>query len=196
MAIFQEAFRVTLAQALGTIAAQDQVRAQLKPNPVVLTPGVIGATEWAGLIVKRGSDAAAHWKAKTLTPEKDPIAEGIKADPYWQSQTKAAMAAGSRVAGLKKTSLAEWGKIVEDTPETAYADGLTRKKGKIETKIGALQPLVDALKKAIAAMPETTDSERENKMRAARRGMKLIKLAMKGLIGPGDITKAVTELGR
>jgi len=194
LSIFQKAFAVELAKGMGTIKAMEVKSAAKPPNPITITEGVIDSATWAGLIVKRGADAAEYWKKRTLSPSKDPIKAGIDAEAYYASQTKAAIDSQARMKALQKTNLTEYGEIVEATPPSAYADGLTRKTVKINTKIGKLQPLVEGLRKAIAAMPETTDGEREKKMIAARRGMKLVGKVMKGVLGPESIAKELATL--
>jgi len=196
MAIFQEAFTVELAKAMGKVAAIETAARARKPNPITVSPEVLPADEWAGLIVKRGSDAQEHWKTRTLSPSKDPIAEGIKAEAFYASQTKKSIDNQARKKALEKVTLAEYGEDVEATPASAYGDALKRKELKIKRKIGKLQPLVEGLRKAIAAMPADTDSQRENKMRAARRGEIVIGQVMKGVVGPEAIGKAIAELGR
>jgi len=194
LSIFQKAFAVELAKGMGTIKAMEVKSAAKPPNPITITEGVIDPVTWAGLIVKRGSEAADYWKDRTLHPSKDPIKAGIDAEAFYVSQTKAALDSGARKHALEKTNLTEYGEIVEATPASAYGDGITRKKAKIENKIGKLQPLVEGLRKAIAAMPETTDGEREKKMIAARRGMKLVGKVMKGVLGPESISKELATL--
>jgi hypothetical protein len=194
MDIFAETLRVELAKGMGKIKALEVASAARPPNPVTVTEGVLDPTTWAGLIVSRGSAAAEYWKKKTLTPKKDPIKAGIDAEAYYASQTKKSIESGARKKALEKTNLTEWGEDVEATPASKYGDALTNKSAKIARKIGKLQPLVEGLRKAIAAMPETTDPEREKKMIAARRGMKLVGQVMKGVVGPESITKAISEL--
>jgi len=194
MQIFAQAFAVELAKGMGTIKAIEVKSANRPANPITVTEGVIDKDTWAGLIVERGGAAADYWKKKTLAPSRDPIKAGIDSEAYYASQTKAAIETQARKKALEKTNLTEYGEIVEATPATAYSDGLTRKKGKINIKIGKLQPLVEGLRKAIAAMPETTDAEREKKMIAARRGMKIVGKVMKGVLGPEAIGTAIKEI--
>jgi hypothetical protein len=73
---------------------------------------------------------------------------------------------------------------------------LKNKSKKISRKIAALQPLVEALRKAIASMPDTTDSEREKKMTAARRGMIVVGQVMKGVLTPDALTRAIGEVAK
>ena len=159
MQIFQQSFTNELAKAMGVVAAQDKVRLSKPPNPVTVTEGVLDASTWAELIIKRGSDAQDYWKSQSLKPSKDPIKAGIAAEPFYVSQTKKALDSGARKKALEKTNLAEWGEDVEATPASSYGDGLKNKSKKITRKIAALQPLVESLRKAIASMPETNDSE-------------------------------------
>jgi hypothetical protein len=196
MDIFQQSFKVELAKAMGVVAAQDAVRAQKIPNPVTVTEGVIDAETWAGLITKRGADAQDYWKDRTLHPSKDPIKAGIASEARYVSQTKKALDSGARKKALEKTNLAEWGEDVEATPASSYGDGLKNKSKKIARKIAALQPLVEALRKAIASMPDTTDSEREKKMTAARRGMIVVGQVMKGVLTADALTRAISEVAK
>jgi len=194
MEIFAEALRVEMARAMGT-SHGIMVKSHSRPaNPIEVTPGVIAADKWAGLIVDRGSAAADHWKDRTLHPSADPIKAGIAAEKKFQDRMTVALKTEARKKGLEKTNLSEYGEDVDATPATAYADGLKNKTKKIGRKIARLQPLVEALRAAIAAMPQDTDAQRESKMRAARRGMILVGQAMKGIVTAETIAAEVKKL--
>jgi len=194
MEIFGEAFKTELAKAMGTSHAIMVKSHSRTPNPITVTEGVLDPDTWAKLIVDRGSAAQDYWKDRTLHPSKDPIAAGIKAEKKFKDRMETVLKNEARKKGLEKTNLTEYGEDVDATPSTAYGDGLKNKSKKITRKISRLQPLVEGLRKAIAAMPEDTDPQREAKMRAARRGMILVGQAMKGIVGPADIEKAIKGL--
>jgi len=194
MEIFAEAFKTEMAKAMGTSHAI-MVKSHSRPaNPIEVTPGVIASDKWAGLIVDRGSAAQDHWKDRTLHPTANPIEEGIKAEKKYQDKMAVVLKTEARKKGLEKTNITEYGEDVDATPATAYGDGLKNKAKKIGRKIARLQPLVEALRKAIAAMPQDTDPQREAKMRAARRGMILVGQAMKGIVTAETIAAEVKKL--
>jgi len=194
MEIFAEAFKTEMAKAMGTSHAI-MVKSHSRPaNPIEVTPGVIAADKWAGLIVTRGKAAEDHWKDQTLHPSRDPIAAGIAAEKKFKDRMETALKLEARKKGLEKTNITEYGEDVDATPATAYGDGLKNKEKKIGRKIARLQPLVEALRKAIAGLPEDTDSQRESKMRAARRGMILVGQAMKGIVTAENIASEIAKL--
>jgi len=159
----------------------DQVELEDVHLPVVHSPGnpgnpgvgsrVLNVTDWVDRQQRKASAAGDDWASRALTPRKDPIDAARKADKKRKSRLEEAEKKGKWLAKMGKLSFDDYASGVQAVGASGYTDGVTRKKAKVTKAVTALQPLVEGLAKSIDAMPQDTDTQREDRMKAARRGM-------------------------
>lgn len=176
--------------------AQEIVNAATrKGNPLTIGARVLPADEIATKLVKRASDAADDWFKRVKNPKKHPLVEGIKAEGKYADKMKAAIAAGSRAKALAKVSDEDYLAGIDAAGPGAFSSGIERKRGKVGRRFAVLQPLYVVLAQAIDKMPIDTESQREAKMRAARRGMIMVGKARRGEVSAGEIATEIAKLG-
>ena len=108
-------------------------------------------------------------------PRKDPIAEGVKAQPKYEAKMRDPAVLRRRAESLAKVTVADWAAMTESVGVQSYVQGVVGRRPKVEKAIGALQPLLANALNAIDAMPSTTDGEREAKAVAMIRALKALK---------------------
>jgi len=133
-------------------------------NPVTISPGTPDATTWTDDMIAGAKAKAAVWKRNTLAPRRDPIKAAIAAEPFYESQTKAAMEEGLYGEGLKRTSLEEWGAAVEATKPEDYSTGIEKRKPKIQKKVGLLVELHKSRKSYVDQVVGDTLAKRKERM--------------------------------
>jgi len=168
---FDRAFR----KALGTmpIVTINAKVSDLKTNPVTPTIGpiVVDADTWHKRWQGSAEGAASDWEERALTPSGDPISRAITANKKRIDRFNASEKAGKWLATMNKRKFADYADGVSGAGADGYKSGIAAKAAKTKRRIQELQPKVSALKKAIQDMPDGTDSDREKRMLAARRGM-------------------------
>lgn len=174
VAAAQARFRKLAAVAKENPEALEGTR-ERQGNPRTLAPRVPLPAEMTEQMIKGSADASAKWKARVMKPRKDPIAEAKKAEAKWENSVKAAIAAKRFAKGLDNVNEAAMIATIEATPEDAVAQGVARRRAKIQGKMEKLQPLLVANAEAIDAMPDATPEDRERKMVANLRNMREIK---------------------
>lgn len=127
------------------------------------------ATQSAEL-VKGATDAAEKWKNHTLNPSRDPTEAAKDAESKWENNTKKAIDEKRFRKGLNKVDKAATTATIEKLGSGVFSAGIEARKTKIDKVFSELQPLQQSLSNAIQAMPQGTDSEREARLLAARRG--------------------------
>jgi len=188
----QEITKVT--KEMSAAAAKSSKNPENPGNPIEVSPDILEADEWVDLIVTRGSEAAPRWKSKTLKPKRNPLKAAIGAFEWYKKRLMDTLKDETFKKALGEWTLEDYGAAVEAVEPARYGDALEAKRWKITRKIGKLRPLVNALRKAILAMPETTEKEREAKMLAARRGMIVIGKVIKGVLKPEAIAEEIKKL--
>lgn len=133
-------------------------------NPVTISPGTPDAGTWTDDMVAGAKANAARWKRNTLRPKRDPIKAAIDAEPFYESQTKAAMEEGLYGEGLKRTNMEEWGTAVEATTEEDYSKGIEKRKPKILKKVGLLVELHKGRKSFVDEVKPDTLAHRKERM--------------------------------
>lgn len=109
------------------------------------------------------------------SPKADPIAEGIKAEDKYASETRKAIDEGRRKAALQKTDMAEWYKYASELGADKLVDGVVKREAKVGEFITTFQPLLTSLLSKVDALADVTDSDREQKMLENLRGLKALK---------------------
>ncbi len=137
---------------------------------------VISPTEWVERQISTlKAVGEKNYKAGILSPKADPIARGIETEEKWAVEMKKAIDSGARKAGLAKTDMAEWAKYSLEIGASKLVPGVEKRKAKVERFVQAYQPALVSHLASIDALPEDTDSEREEKMLENVRGLKLLK---------------------
>lgn len=132
---------------------------------------VKSASDWAAEQISGTKAGADDWLKNLQNPSRDPVQAAIDAEDKWQDRLKQAIADGSRVAGLRKTSLAEISEVARNVGTGALTTGVDARKSKIGRVVNELQPLAQAVSDALQALPDKTDSDREKRLTSARKLM-------------------------
>lgn len=160
-------------------------------NPLTLGPRVASAEKQAKKLVDRASAASGEWFENVQHPKKNPLIEGIKAEPKYADKMRQVIASGSRAKALGKVSDEDVLAGIIAAGSGALADGVSKKAGKILRKRNVMQPLQIVLAQALDKLPTDTDSQRAAKMAAARKGMIMMGKVLRGEASPQDIVTAV-----
>lgn len=137
---------------------------------------VLSPTEWKDRqIANLKAVGRASYIQGIKSPKADPIQRGIDTEEKYEQNTRESMERKARVTGLSKTNMAEWFKYSNDLGADKLVDGVVKREAKVTAFTSSFQPmLVDHLSK-VDALPETTDSDREQKVLANLRGLKALK---------------------
>jgi len=178
---FEELFSQVLEVVDNGLGISKPADLTLPDNPVTTGARVKSAEDWAAKMITNATNAGPAWLKGTLSPRKHPIEAAIAANGKRKARLAEAERDESWLKSMARVDVDEMYRTIELVGETAYVAGITARRGKIENKIGKLQPLVEALAKTIDGMPQDTDQQREARMLAARRGMIQIGKRMKGI---------------
>ncbi len=108
-------------------------------------------------------------------PKADPIARGIETEEKWAVETRKAIENESRRKGLEKTDMAEWYKYSSEIGADKLVDGVVKREAKVARFVQTFQPLLVSHLASIDALPEDSDTDRENRMLENLRGLKALK---------------------
>lgn len=137
---------------------------------------VISPEEWKN---RQLNTLKAVGRANYLTgisaPKADPIARGIETEPKFADAMRKAIDTGARKRGLEKTDMAEWYRYARDLGADKLVDGVVKREAKVTEFTSTFQPMLVSHLAKIDALPEATDSDRENKMLENLRGLKALK---------------------
>jgi len=181
---FEASLEARLRSVAGSEGIGNPQDLTLPGNPVELAPPVLPAEEWAKKAADRAVAAADEWYKRVMKPRRHPVEAAIAADKKRKDRLAEAEKKGKWVAAMKQVDVDEMYKTIEAVGPEGFSSGIEARRGKIEKKIGKLQPLVVALKEEIQKMPEETDTQREKRMLAARRGMLKIGDILRGIKPP------------
>ena len=117
----------------------------------------------------------ANYKVGIAKPRKDPIEAGIAAEEKYAANTKKAIDEGSRAAALRKTNMAEWYKYTSDIGAGRLVEGVVKREAKVDRFVKTFQPMLVNHLSAIDALPDVSDSDREQRMLENLRGLKALK---------------------
>lgn len=148
-------------------------------NPHGIAPAVPEAEDWAEKAVRKAAASGEDWKKGVLMPRRDPIEAAKASNERYKLKMREALDQDSYAKGLDAVDKNLMYAVIEATDPSAFTGGIRRREAKIKAAVEKLRPKVLALKQTIAAMPNTTDDEREQRMLAARRGMIRIKSELK-----------------
>jgi len=144
-----------------------------KNNPV--TPGigplVIDADTWAKRWQGSAEGAATDWEERALTPSRDPVEAAIAANKKRQDRYAEAEKKEKWLKTMKKRKKEDVFEGIQATGASGYKAKIGAAATKAKRRFTELQPKVQALKASIQAMSDATDTDREKRMLAARKGM-------------------------
>jgi len=144
-----------------------------KTNPV--TPGigplVIDADTWAKRWQGSAEGAASDWEDRALTPSRDPVEAAIAANKKRQDRYAEAEKKEKWLKTMKKRKKEDVFEGIQATGASGYKAKIGAAAAKAKRRFTELQPKVQALKQSIQSMSDATDSDREKRMLAARKGM-------------------------
>ena len=181
LAEFDKGLNAQLDKAAKKTGVGKPADLTLPDNPVSVGSRVKSPEAWAAKLIANALGSGDNWMVGILNPRKNPIEAGIAAEAKYQDKLKQSMVEKRRVKGLQQVDVEAMYKTIEEGGPTVYTGGIERRRAKIEGKIGKLQPLVLALAQELDKMPQDTDSQREAKMIAAKRGMQAIGKKMRGI---------------
>jgi len=116
-----------------------------------------------------------NYRQGIASPKADPIARGIATEEKWAGAVKDAIDKGSRVTGLRKSSMAEWFQYSSEIGASKLVDGVVKREAKVSKFITEFQPMLSSHLSRIDAMAEETDADREQRMLENLRGLKALK---------------------
>lgn len=119
--------------------------------------------------------AAQRYTDGVATTDKDPTALAIAAGPRYLANVQAAFASGKWANGLRKTGKAGWQAAVAAKGGSNYQTGVSAAKDKVAQAFGPLLAFEASLQQKVAAMPNVTDADRENRMLTWVRQMRTYK---------------------
>lgn len=126
------------------------------------------AAKW----VQRTSAAAQDYASGVASTDKDPTALAIAAGPRYLANVTAAFNSGKWANKLRAVGKAGWQAAVQSKGVSNFSTGVNAAEGKVATAFGPLLAYETNLQQQVQAMPNTTDTDRENRMLAWTRGMR------------------------
>ncbi len=179
---FMTSLNKTLDKAARDPAAyMESIAPPTVGNPITLGPRVIGADEWSKKLVDRATAGGDAWLNHSLRPKKVPSVAALAANDKRVSKLQDSITAKSWEGAMARVDEDLRLTVIGNVGARGFADGIAAHKPKVDKVVGNLQPLVSALATTLDAMPTKSDSDREAKMIAAKRGMQLIGKKRRGI---------------
>lgn len=122
--------------------------------------------------VNRTSGASQDYVNGVMSTDKDPTQLAINAAPRWFNKVQEAYTQGRFQAGLARSGKAGWQNGVKNKGATNFSTGVTAAEAKVASVFGPLLQYEANLQSQIAAMPNVTDADKENRALAWIRGMR------------------------
>ena len=167
-------FESEFARVLGLIESDPEVRARANlmavGNPVNVT-AVPDATTWANEMIAGAQAKADKWVRNASNAVDSMKAEAMTAGTRYATGVQAAVSNKSYDKGVASIDTSEVRQTIQNVGASGYSSGIVARTGKIMAAISKLQPKVAGLKQTINAMPKDTDTQREARLLAARKGM-------------------------
>jgi len=151
-------------------------------NPMVLGPRLPSADEWADLQVAGARNNAAKWLARVTKPKKNFKEEALRetSRARYRTSMEQVLAKDLWAGGMALVDESETMATITAGGSAVYTSGVERRKAKIRRRVAELREDRLALCSTIDAMPVGTDTEREAKMIANKRGLQAIGLRRRG----------------
>jgi len=139
-------------------------------NPITVQ-AVAPASELATKMIQRANAAGEDWVKGMQTPSRDPKAAALAAKGKWKSAVEQAIKDNAFEKGVAGINLDEMIATAIAVGASGFTAGINAREAKIRRRYEQLQPHLVAVKRAIEAMPQDTEAQREDRLRAARRLM-------------------------
>lgn len=149
-------------------------------NPITLGPRVTDAASWAKDQVEAAKAKATKWHERSKRPKKVPSQAALAAKEKWRNRLQEAIDENRWEGAMGKVDEDVRMQVIDNVGASGFSQGIERHKPKVDAKVKVLQPLVLALAQTLDDMPVATDTDREAKMIAAKRGMQAIGKTLKG----------------
>jgi len=151
-------------------------------NPMTLGPRLPSPEEHTRLQIKGVRDNAAKWLARTTRPKKNFKEEALRATARarWHNSMEKVLSENRWEGGMALVDESETIATIEKRGAGVYSKGVEDREAKILRRNKELHADRLALASTIDAMPVGTDSEREAKMIANKRGLQAIATARRG----------------
>lgn len=117
----------------------------------------------------------ANYMEGIKSPKADPIERGIATEGKYADAMRKALDNESRRKGLEKTSMAEWYKYASTLGADKLVDGVVKREDKVTRFVTEYHPMLVSHLGRIDALPEDSDTDRENRMLENLRGLKALK---------------------
>lgn len=173
LASFQEHF----ARSLDKVAADPELRETVgkgvEGNPITVEI-VPDASRWAKNQLEGSAAAGQKWVDGIQRPSGNFKERAIAAAGKHKTRTTEALNEDRYRKGMAKVSEDEAIATAVAVGASGYTNGVAARSAKIMRVVTELQPMVATLKRALDAMPQENDAQREAKMLAAKRGMQEI----------------------
>ena len=178
---FQDKFDVALDVVIEETGAAGEKDLTLPDNPVTVGGRVIDASEWAKRQLEGSAGAGERWLYGVLHPKRHPITAAIAANKKRKDRLAKSEQEEKWLKSMARVDVDEMYKTIEAVGPAGYTQGVANREGKITKRIAELQPMVEALAKALDEMPQDTSAQREAKMIASKRGMEAIGRKRRGI---------------
>lgn len=125
--------------------------------------------------VQRTSAAAQDYAQGVAQTDKDPTALAIAAGQRYLANVTARFNDGTWANKLRAVGKQGWQAAVASKGVQAFSNGVAAAESKVATAFAPLLAFEATLQQQVQAMPNVTDTDRENRMLAWTRGMRTYK---------------------
>lgn len=155
---------------------------EIAPGIHIQNPGPDPART-ADKLLRRVQGAAEDYVAGMRAPRRDPVQAAVRAKGKWWGRLQEANQHNLYERGVRSQNYPEGVEIATSDGGMAFTQGVAKRAAKIQRVHQDLMPRLGALSQQIQAMPQDTESQREARLLAARRGAIAIGRARKGVTG-------------
>lgn len=167
-------FEQQFARSLELVESSEEVRAKVNtmqvgnPAPIQAVPDV---ATWVAEMVAGANAKAGKWLTNTKASVDGMKAAALTSGKRFADGVQEAIREDRFTKGVAKIDTAEVRSTLDKVGASGFSSGISNREAKITRAITTLQPKVAALKQTIANMPQDTDAQREDRLKAARKGM-------------------------
>lgn len=152
---------------------------RVEGNPITISPGTPDADTWVSDMIDGADKNKERWKRNSLNPKRDPLKAAVEAEPYYEAQVKKAIDGKHYSKGLGQVSLTDLGDAIEATDPSEYANGISKRKGKITKKVVRLVELHKGRKDYVDRTKPDSAANRKKRMNDNYDAMIAMGIAMK-----------------
>ena len=162
--------------------AHELIEGHTSGNPMTLGPRLPSPEEWTALQIKGAQDNANKWLERVTKPKKNFKEEALKSSSvarYHDSMSRV-LSEGSWECGMGNVNETETIDTIKRRGAGVYSKGVQDREPKILRVNKEMQGDRLALAATVDGMPVATDSDREAKMIANKRGLQAIGKSRRG----------------